>query len=154
MYLAAIRHEKTLCHSKAFAFVLRQFAALVALGHAEHELPFSNQSQVTYGLDAAGAVIAASVHAYDPAKRAMWLQFSAVEAAHRRNGAYRELFAEVCKVARGAGAVNVYAGVATDNHAMLGAAKRLGREPVVVRYKFAVGDAAVPTLKGDNDDPP
>ncbi|SHN17702.1 Acetyltransferase (GNAT) family protein [Duganella sacchari] len=140
MYLSAIRSEKTLCHSKAFAFVIREYAALLALGHVEPELPFANQSQVCYGLDGAQQVIAAVVYSYDPNKRAMWLQFSAVEAAHRQRGAYRELFHEVSQAARKAGAVNLYAGIATDNHAMHAIAGRLERQPVMVRYRYTLDD--------------
>lgn len=140
MYLAAIRSEKTLCHSKAFAFVIREYAALLSLGHVELELPFANQSQVSYGIDAQGRVIAASVYSYDPLKRSMWIQFSAVDVAHRRRGAYRELFQEVSQQARRAGAVNLYAGIATANRDMLEIAGRLERQPVMVRYKFALDD--------------
>lgn len=145
MYLHTLKTEKTLCHSAAFSFVIEQFAALLARGHAEAELPFSNQSQVTYGCDGEGRVIAASAHFYDPAKRALWIQFSAVDPAHRRRGAYRELFAEIGRLAGLAGAANIYSGIATDNGAMLEAAGHLGRRPVMVRYKFAVGAPAAPT---------
>ena len=70
----------------------------------------------------------------------MWIQFSAVDAAHRRRGAYRELFNEVQQAAKKAGAVNLYSGIATDNRDMLAIAGRLQRRPVMVRYKFALDD--------------
>ena len=140
MYLKKIATEKTLCHSKAFAFVLQEFSKLVALGHAELELPFTNQSQVTYGMDEGGQVIASSVHSYDPGKRVLWIQFSAVAEEHRRRGAYRELFAEVKKLAKQAGAANIYAGISTGNAAMLDAARKLDRVPVVVRYRYPLTD--------------
>jgi predicted GNAT family acetyltransferase len=138
--LARIVTEKTLCHSKAFGFVIDGFSRLLAAGHVEAELPFSNQSQVTYGMTAQGEVIAASVHYYDAGKRAFWLQFSTVAEAHRRRGAYRELFEEVKELARRAGAVNLYAGIATDNDAMLQTARQLKREPVMVRYRYPLNE--------------
>jgi GNAT superfamily N-acetyltransferase len=139
-YLKNITTEKTLCHSKAFAFVLREFSDLVARGHAELELPFTNQSQVSYGTDAHGNIIAASVHAYDPAKRVCWIQFSAVDGAHRRRGAYRALFAHVAQLARRAGAVKIYSGIATANESMHQVAAQLTRRPVTVRYKYDLTD--------------
>jgi len=139
-YLKKITTEKTLCHSKAFAFVLREFADLVARGHTELELPFTNQSQVSYGSDEEGNIIAASVHAYDPAKRVCWIQFSAVDAAHRRRGAYRALFAHVAQLARRAGAVKIYSGIATANEEMHQVASQLARRAVTVRYKYDLSD--------------
>src|SRR5688572_24944494 len=125
MYLTTLHTEKTLCHSRAFTFVVQQFAALLARGHAERELPFANQSPVTYGLDSAGQVIAASVHLYDPTKRVMWIQFSAVDPLHRNRGAYRELFDEVVKQARRLGAAEIYSGIAVENDEMHAVAKQL-----------------------------
>lgn len=138
MYLKSIATEKTLCHSRAFAFVLDAFAKLVTQGHAEQELPFANQSQVTYGLDEHENVIAASVHSFDAAKRVLWVQFSAVAEAHRKHGAYKELFDEVVKQAKRLGAAEIYSGVATENEAMHAVAKSLNRKPVVVRYRYTV----------------
>ena len=136
MYLARITTEKTLCYSKAFAFVVKEFAALVGNFHVEAEIPFTNVSQVTYGQDENGTVIAASVHAYDASKRAFWIQFSAVEQAHRERGAYRELVAEICQLAKAVGAVNIYSGVSSINDDMLEVVEKLGRRPVVVRFKI------------------
>lgn len=140
MFLKKIITEKTLCHSKAFAFTLQEFSKLLALDHAELEIPFTNQSQVTYGLDDNGKVIASSVHAYEPTRRVLWIQFSAVAEEHRQQGAYRELFAEVRKLAKLAGATNIYAGISTENAVMLDVAKKLNRLPVVVRYRYPLTD--------------
>jgi hypothetical protein len=136
MYLTKITTEKTLCYSKAFGFVMREFAELIMSDRAELELPFTNVSQVTYGEDPCGRVIAASVHSCDVAKRAFWIQFSAVEQSHRRRGAYTELVAEIQRQARLAGAVNIYAGVSSINNEMLAVAEKMGRQAAVVRFKI------------------
>lgn len=136
MYLSKIITEKTLCYSKAFRFIMREFADLIVNDRAELELPFSNTSQVTYGLDQQGRVIAAAVHFYDSGKRAFWIQFSAVEKEHRRHGAYQELTADLRRLARQAGALNIYTGVSTINNEMLAVAQKMGRQAVVVRFKI------------------
>jgi hypothetical protein len=140
MYLVKITTEKTLCYSKAFGFVMREFADLITGERAELELPFTNISQVTYGEDENGRVIAASVHSYDVAKRAFWIQFSAVEQSHRRRGAYTELAAEMQRQARQAGAVNIYTGVSTINSEMLAVAEQMGRQAAVVRFKIPLAE--------------
>lgn len=139
MYLTDIATEKTLANSQAFEFMMKEFAKLVALGHVDAEIPFTNLSQVTYGRDVAGRVIAGSVHFYDPNKRAFWIQFSAVDEAHRGKGAYKDLSMELERLARRAGAQNIYSGVSTLNERMMAIASKT-RKSMLVRFKIPLSD--------------
>lgn len=123
-----VLHEGTVANSKAFVFLLEEYLALLKRGHGDNEFAYGNNAQCTYAVDDNGAVIGACAWFIDHNKRAAWILFSAVAAAHRRQGVYTAVRTEVERIAKTKGAAAIYSGVHVENEAMIAAARASGRQ--------------------------
>ena len=135
MTYSSVQHEKTLANSKAFAFVIREYADLIERGYADNELVFGNGSKVSYILATDGSVVAASVWHIDETKRSAWILFSATKKQHQGQGLYTKLYNFIEDLCKKQNVVVIYSGVHVDNQKMIDVAKSVGRIPSSYRIK-------------------
>jgi GNAT superfamily N-acetyltransferase len=135
MTYSSVQHEKTLANSKAFAFVIREYADLIERGHGDNELAFGNSNKVSYILAADGSVVAASVWYVDEMKRSAWILFSATKKQHQGQGLYTQLYNFIEDLCKKQNVVAIYSGVHVDNQKMIDVAKSVGRMPNSYRVK-------------------
>ena len=128
--------EDTLAHSRAFVFIIDQFAKLLKAGFGDTEFTFGNNNFVTYLYDETSKeVLSASVWSFDPTRRASTVHFSATAEEHRGKGYYKQVFAEVERRVKMKGAVALFSGVHVDNGKMVELAKQTGRQANWYRTK-------------------
>ena len=127
-------HERTFANSRAFRFLVCEYAEHIKRGFGDDEMSFCNESHVCYMMEG-DTCIAAITWMYDPTRSAAWTLFSAVREDWRKHGLYTKMYQSVIGKAKQAGAIAIYSGVSVDNESMLSAYAKLGRTPMWYRTK-------------------